>query len=331
MGFVINHMEQFVNITDGAARFLDSWRDSSLSCIEAHTSGSTGSPKTVMLPKSDMIVSARATCDRFGITATGTMVCPLPVDYIAGKMMIVRALVSGARIYFEEPSNRPLASRYDVPVDLVPIVPSQIAGLTASPCVGMVRNVIVGGAPIPCESECQLHSMPFRSFHTYGMTETCSHVALREIVPGNDVYEAMPGVTFDVDSRGCLIVSAPGYSFGTIVTNDVADVVDSTHFKWRGRFDNVINTGGLKVFPETVERIISRYVEVPFYLTGIPDSLWGERVVMVVEGVGNELAERQIMDICRKYLSRHEVPKDIVFVERFKRTISGKVIRSTEF
>lgn len=326
-------MEQFINITPEAERFLESWHNMSVDYIEARTSGSTGDPKLIYLPKHDMIVSAGATCRQFGIGRDSVMVCPLSADYIAGKMMIVRALMSGAKLYFEQPSNRPLAISTGMKsIDLVPIVPSQIEGLVGSPDAPVIRNVIIGGANIPAETERLLYNQPFRSFATYGMTETCSHVALREIRPDNDIYESMPEVEFRTDARGCLIIAAQRYSFGRILTNDIVELLDNRRFRWIGRMDNVINTGGLKVFPEEMERIIAPYIHAPFYFAGRHDSKWGERVVMLIENDGSfMLTDREVIELCKKNLPRHAVPKEVVFVSEFKRTQSGKIIRSTEF
>lgn len=309
-------------ITSEVAAFLDEW-DSPLPYVVAHTSGSTGTPKEIRLLKSDMLKSAEATCAFFGIGRELLMVCPLSVSYIAGKMMVVRAIVSGACLWMEPPSNRPLVSGYGH-VDLVPVVPSQLPGLLESGC--SVSDVIVGGSPVSPSMESKLAGMPFRAYATYGMTETCSHVALRRLGTGCDVYTALPGFGFSTDGDSCLVIESSRMSFGRLVTNDVVEPVDSRHFRWLGRRDNVIMTGGLKVIPEVVEKRIRHLVPYPFYIIGRSDEKWGMRVVMYVESALPVDTSALLLSL-RAALPRHEVPKEINVVGRFSTTSTGKIKR----
>lgn len=309
-------------LTPDVAAFLDEW-NSPLPYVLAHTSGSTGTPKEIRLLKSDMIKSAEATCEFFSIGPGSLMVCPLSVDYIAGKMMLVRAVVSGAELWMEHPSNRPLGAAYGH-IDLVPVVPSQLPGLLESGCD--VENVIVGGSPMSPAMEQELANAPFSTYATYGMTETCSHVALRRIGTGCDVYTALPGFCFSVDGDSCLVIESSHMSFGRLVTNDVVEPVDSRHFRWLGRRDNVIMTGGLKVIPEEVERHIRHLVPYPFYIAGRPDEKWGMRVVMYVESA-LPVDTPELLARLREALPCHAVPKEINVVGRFSTTATGKIKR----
>ncbi len=326
-------MEQFVNLTPEAIDFLSEWRNPSTDFVSAHTSGSTGKPKDIKLLKSDMITSAEATCRFFGIGADSYIHCPLSVNYIAGKMMIVRADVSGATIGFEQPSNTPLsvAPAHDE-IALLPVVPSQLDGLLKSKFLSSVKNVIVGGAPLSPDTESVLSEYDDINFYaTYGMTETCSHVALRHIGDNDNLYISMPGVTFDTDSRDCLIINSPRYSFRRLVTNDIVELIDSNRFRWVGRADNVINTGGLKVYPEVIEKKLAGIIPDRFYIAGKADERWGTRVVMYVEGALSDDIINELRCKCKKILLSHEMPKEFIVVDRFKETSSGKIIRSTEF
>lgn len=270
-----------LTLTPEGARFLEEWRNE-LPYIVAHTSGSTGKPKEIRLLKADMRHSARMTNQAFGITDASMLVCPLSANYIAGKMMIVRALEAGCRLVMEPPSNRPLSEDYGR-VDLLPIVPSQIDALIANPLVGNVCNLIVGGAPVSPSQEIQLTGLQgLNPYATYGMTETCSHVALRRL--GESCFQAMPGVWFSVDSRNCLCVNSNGYSFKSLQTNDIVNLVSTTRFIWRGRYDNVVISGGLKFFPEEIERkIIAALGVTGFFITGRDSAKWGQELVMVIE------------------------------------------------
>ena len=323
-------MFKLLSSADSVDRFIDQWNDSS-EWVEAHTSGSTGTPKKIKLLKSDMQRSARSTNARFGITDSSVLASALSADYIAGKMMIVRAMEASCRLIMAKPALA-LPDFAGETIDLLAVVPAQCSNLMENGSFnGRVRNLIVGGAPVSPELEKEVSLMPWRTFATYGMTETCSHVALREF--GSDTYRAMPGISFEVDERSCLVINAPDFSFGRIVTNDVVSLRDSNSFQWLGRFDNVINSGGVKFYPEQLERLLHGHIPYPFFLTSAPHPRWGECVVMAVEAPvhnSESAAETQehLLEICREYLPRYAVPKRVVFLPSLPRTSNGKVKRT---
>ncbi|MDE6403821.1 MAG: AMP-binding protein, partial [Muribaculaceae bacterium] len=287
-------------------------------------SGSTSAPKAIKLLKADMRASALSTCRFFDINSSSILVCPLSADYIAGKMMIVRALESGATLYMERPSNNPAAIRYD-DIDLIAIVPSQLQGLIENSNINKFRNVIIGGAPLSQQQISHIRSTGLNAYSTYGMTETCSHVALKNI-SGNDVtYHALPGYTFTVDNRSCLVVNSSVQSFGSLTTNDVVNLIDDSSFEWLGRHDNVIITGGLKVHPELVEQKISNCLDRCFYIAPVADYKWGQVVALYIEG--EEFDTAKLIAGLSEILRPHELPRKVLFVKSFNRTGSGKVIR----
>lgn len=316
-----------INITDEGKRFIDEWENGK-DYVVAHTSGSTGTPKEILLPKADMACSAQATIRRFGITSESRMLCPLSASYIAGKMMIVRALLSGCELIMEQPSNHPLHSDYGK-IDLMAVVPSQCHGLLQNRYAGkFLRNLIVGGAPLTYELEHALCRMPWQTFATYGMTETCSHVALRKT--GSRSYTAMPGITFSIDNRGCLIINAPEYSFGKLATNDIVELSSADSFKWLGRFDNVINSGGIKFYPEQLEKLLEHAFDFPFFFKGMPDSKWGEAIEMIIECQDADKRTHiisQAEKACMQHLPHHAIPKRITIVDALPRTDNGKLLR----
>lgn len=304
--------------------FLENWNNESLS-ITAHTSGSTGKPKLIELPKSDMLVSAQATCKFFGINKSSTLVLPLSVNYIAGKMMVVRSIVSGATLWIEPPSNRPLIRDYGM-IDLLPIVPSQANWFYENPQLfKSVKNIIVGGGALTPEQEGRFHNQPCNVYASYGMTETCSHVALRNISAKEVCYTALPEISFETDSRECLVIVAPKYSFKRLVTNDIVELVNPKQFIWKGRYDNVINTGGIKVFPEEIEKQLSSLIDVPFYIIGRPSAQWGEEVVLYIES--SPIDTTEIIKKARNILNPYCVPKAVIVKSQFYRTESGKIKR----
>lgn len=309
---------------EGLARdFVEEWNDDTKDYITAQTSGSTGSPKEIHLLKSDMEISVRATCRFFGIDGDSVLACPLSTDYIAGKMMIVRAIVAGATVVVERPSNSPLRSwEYGSP-DLTAIVPSQLEGLLDN-ARSDLRSVIVGGGPVTDAQECLMSATGKAFYATYGMTETCSHVALRRI--GQQRYEALPGFSFSTDARGCLVIQSETMSFGRLVTNDMVSLYDTRSFRWLGRYDNVIISGGIKLHPEEIEREIAPYVGPhEFYVTSRPSDRWGEELVMVIE------AENMDLETLDKRLSLHldhrHKPKAYILKKSLPRTKTGKLLR----
>lgn len=305
--------------------FIDQWLDDR-DYVIAHTSGSTGRPKAVRLLKDDMALSARATIKFFGLHRGSKIVLPLSEDYIAGKMMVVRALLSHAHIISERPSRSPLSEKLPYQVDLVAIVPQQIRGLLSSPC--QIRNVIVGGGPISAEEErLALESRPeINWWATYGMTETCSHVALRAF--GEEFFTALPGISFSLDPRGCLVINNPSASWSPVITNDIADLRDAGSFMWLGRADNVIISGGLKIHPEKVEKAFERVMgDRNFYIAGRPSEEWGSECILRIEGEPDQTLVAAIQPISKGLLP-HERPKKIEFLPLFEYTSSGKIIRN---
>lgn len=298
--------------------FLREWKSPG-DTIVAHTSGSTGRPKDIRLMKADMLRSARATISTLRLTDGGLFVSPLSADYIAGKMMVVRAIVADADLLFLQPKRSPLEGyRLDRRISLLPIVPAQIDALLDDPKFGLVDTLIIGGAPVPPDREARLVETGVKAFATYGMTETCSHVALRRL--GDDVFSAVDGVTFDVTDDSRLVVNWTS----RLETNDVVELISPTSFRWKGRADNVINSGGIKIHPEELEREISKVVSEPFYVVGRPSYIWGEEAVLVVEGKGDETA---LLSEIKQLLPPKKSPKAVIFKEKLDRTPSGKILR----
>ncbi len=305
--------------------FIAEWHNS-LPYVTAHTSGSTGKPKEIRLLKSDMRVSARATNEFFGIGPSSVLGLPLSPGYIAGKMMIVRALESGARL-LKLPESNTLSIHE--PVDLLAVVPSQLASLLEDPqAPSLVRNLLIGGAA-PTEEICaRLSEAGFRSYISYGMTETCSHVALAGADDSRRVYRAMPGISFETTEDDRLVIDCPRFSFGRLVTNDVVTLIDPQHFCWRGRVDGVINSGGIKYFPEELERLYAPYIPAPFYVCGIADDKWGTSICLVVEG-SQELAAKSGALLREKIENHKMLPKRVVAVPSLPRTSNGKIKRTS--
>ncbi len=306
------------------AQFFDQWFDDN-DYIIAHTSGSTGEPKTMYLKKCDMLASARATNAFFGLSSDAVYLTSLSSEYIAGKMMAVRAVDAHATLVALPPSNRPTFSG----CSLLAIVPSQVDELVKhSELAPDIKNIIIGGANLSPDRCRALIAGGFNAYESYGMTETCSHIALRRVTAdGDENFTAMPRVTFTLDDRGCLVADLAHLTVGRIITNDIVSLTDCRHFKWLGRYDNVINTGGIKVFPEQLERQIANIlsIEGDFYITSENDDFWGERVIMIVEA--HDCDESALINKMKSKLLPHQCPKRVHCVPKLFRTDSGKIKR----
>ncbi len=308
--------------------FMQLWLDGS-DAVLCHTSGSTGTPKPIALAKDDMRASARITNVYFGITALSTVSVPLPFDYIAARMMAVRAHEAGCRIVTPEPSNTPDFFGEAEHLGLLAIVPSQVEALVAIPHVGQrIRCVIIGGAPL---SDARRQALLYAGIHgyiTYGMTETCSHIALADIADDSSTFRAIAKDTrFSTDARGCLTADIPHLSIRRVITNDIVSILSPTEFRWLGRADNIINSAGLKICPEELERTLAPLLpeDLVFYITGVPDTQWGTSVAIVYEG-GADLVPA-VRDALARIDDRRKRPRYIYAEARLRRTITGKIIR----
>lgn len=305
--------------------FLSEWNNIS-PYIKAFTSGSTGIPKEIHLLKADMVSSAKSTNAFFGIDKSSVLALPLSLDYIAGKMMAVRAIQASCRLL-----TLPISKDISLtePVDLISIVPMQIDSLLKIDGAGrFVKNILIGGAPLSEIQEKAIVQSGLTGWLGYGMTETCSHVAIRR-VGGDGVFHAMPDISFSTDNRGALIISSNRFSWHTITTNDIVRLESPTTFRWIGRADNIVNSGGVKLCPEILEIEYRQYLPdlPPFYLVGEPDSSLGERLVMVMEGSSGKIPE-EIFEHLRQTISNHQLlPKRIIAVNTLPTTANGKVLR----
>ncbi len=310
--------------------FLHEWF-SPADYVVGHTSGSTGTPRPLQLAKRDMIASATITNRFLGITSSSSLLLCLSPRYIAGKMMIVRALTAGAMLHVVEPSSTPLTG-WNTPIDMAAMIPMQVAAtlqqVDGVAALSQVSKLLVGGAPITPALESTLATLPLATYMTYGMTETVSHIALRRIGDAADCYEALGDVTFTTDARDCLVIDAPHLSTRQFITNDVVSLLDPRHFRWVGRYDNVIISGGLKYSAEALEQRIAPLITSRYYITAAPDERLGQRIILVIEGEPcDEAALQQLRQRLMQHLTHYEMPREIHFLPHFAETYSGKVKR----
>ena len=304
--------------------FLEEWNNPHDRLL-VHTSGSTGKPKAMWVEKKRMLNSARLTCDFLNLHEGDTALLCMPLDYIAGKMMVVRAIERKLKLISVAPSNHPLES-VNEDIAFAAMVPSQVYCSLNNPKLQKIRNLIIGGGAVSRQLESALKDFPNAVWSTYGMTETLSHIAMRRLngPDHSEWYKPLNSVTISLDNDSCLIIDAPMVHEGILTTNDIAEINDEGLFRIKGRKDNVICSGGIKLQIEEIEEKLSPHIGKAFCISKRKDEKFGEVAVMLIEGEGDK---NDIEDICRTVLDKYEIPKDIVFVKNIPITETGKINR----
>lgn len=308
---------------------LTEWNSGS-SYLEVRTSGSTGDPKTIRLDKTTVIQSAERTNSFFSINKESRLHSCVSPEFIGGKMMLVRAVISGARLTWEKPTNRPLRTLTDnTPVDLLAVVPSQMVDILDNiRNLPEIRNIIIGGSAIHKDLRKRIAESPLCCFETYGMTETASHIALRKITDDDMPFTTLPPVSVRADSEGCLAIDLHN-GHEEIITHDLAVVENGTTFRITGRIDNVIISGGRKLVAEDIEARLASVIGCNFAIGAEDDVKWGKKVVLYIENDSrlSDKDKKTVEDCCRKVLHTFEIPKDIVAVRSIPLTPNGKINR----
>lgn len=303
--------------------FRKEWEASS-DVIICQTSGSTGMPESIPIPKIQMIRSAQRTCEFFDISNHSHLYSCVGAQYIGGKMMMVRSIVSGATFGWETPSNRPLAEYNGQRIDLLSIVPSQMVFLLDHPeILHHICSFLIGGAPIPTPIRKRIIESGIDAWESYGMTETSSHIALRKVKEDNEWFKTFPGITVEYHSENRLAINIPGWK--KFLTNDIAEITSSHSFRILGRADNIINSGGKKISPEELEQVLSSEFTFPFFISSQADVKWGEAVVIVVAGA--DATDAEILLKCKEMLPSFKVPKAVLRLNKIPLTPNGKLKR----
>lgn len=297
------------------------------SYVTVQTSGSTGAPKAIKIKKAHMVNSAKATAKHFALPAKTTALLCLPAHFIAGKMMLVRAMVMGWHIDMAQPKANPLDHVYRR-YDFCAMTPFQLDNSLSR--MHLLSKLIVGGGAISPRLKNSVAEIPTKIYETYGMTETVTHIAARRVNPKKPKelpipFKALAKVSLEQDNRGCLVIKAPAVSSDPVVTNDLVELLTYKKFVWLGRADNVINSGGIKLYPEQIEQKLASYITVPFFIAGIPDDVLGERVALFVEQ--EQSFSLASANIPVNLLGKYQYPKSVYAVPLFERTENGKIKR----
>jgi O-succinylbenzoic acid--CoA ligase len=305
--------------------------------FELQTSGSTGAPKLVNVSRNQLKASAQLTANALGLQRNFTALVCLDTRYIAGIMMLIRSLEVGMNMIIVAPSSHPLDKiSFDDSIDFTAFVPLQLETILKSSQkekLNQIKIALIGGAALNLKTVSELNAFTCQFFATYGMTETVSHIALQRLngAHAQDFFEVLPGITLNQDQRDCLVIQAPHIQHEPIVTNDLVELINPSQFRWLGRADTVINTGGIKVIPEKIESsILSIFEELKitnrFFVAAMADDRLGESVNLFIEG--NPLSqhiEEIIHEKLSVWLPKFERPKSIYYLAQFLITDTGKI------
>ena len=297
--------------------------------ILLQTSGSTGTPKQMQASKEAMRASARMTCEYFGLTPDKTALLCLPLRYIAGKMMVVRALVSGCKLILAEPSSTPLAGLSET-IDFAPLVPMQVASTLkaaeGAEQLSRVRHILLGGGFVDTSLTRALQCLPSQVYASYGMTETLSHIALRHVngIQRSEWYTPLTGVMVELTNASTLAITAPHVGALRLATNDLAEIAPDGRFRILGRRDSVINSGGVKIQAEEVEQALSAVTGLTLLVLPAPHSELGECVALLWEG---DTEAEAALQTAIATLPPYHRPRIVRHVPQIPRTDTGKLNR----
>lgn len=319
--------------SQAALRLILEWNDGQQN-FTFQTSGSTGSPKVIRFQRSQLEASARLSIDALGLREGLCALVCLDTRFVAGAMMVVRSLLTGMDLIVREPSGNPLKDLTN-PVDFVALVPLQLTTiLEESPeLLDKTSTVIIGGAMLPEPVADSLSKLKPAFFATYGMTETLTHIALRRLNGAGQQtsFHPLPTVKVSTDHRGCLVIEAPHLGATAIQTNDLVTWMPDGGFRIKGRVDEVINSGAVKVHPANVEYIVGQVLKtlgIPrrYFVAGAPDERLQQAVCLVIEGPPlSPETTRELLAQLRKQLTSYETPRQLLFTPHFSETPTQKV------
>jgi O-succinylbenzoic acid--CoA ligase len=286
------------------------------------TSGTTGKPKEIKIHKDVLVFSAINTAKFFNLKFSDKCLLCLPVEYIAGKMMIVRAFVCGLDLDFLKPS---LLIQTNNKYVFGAMTPLQLENSINFGILNNIEKLIIGGAPAGKNLIDKIQDFRSEIYETYGMTETASHIALRKLngKDKSDVFTILDGIEINTDKKSRLIITSEGLKINNLKTNDIVNIINRNTFRWCGRLDNIINSGGIKLSPETIEMKLKPYFENDFFVFGLKNDKLNESPAIIIEGS----EKRDLGIIFNNILNKFEIPQNIFYTDKFIRTASNKVNR----
>jgi len=316
--FALKCIDSEVNNDVDLGNFILNWINDS-DYISLFTSGTTSKGKQIKIKKISLINSALSTALYFKLKSGDKLLCCLPFSYIAGKMMLVRSWVLGLSIDLVTPSSTPLQYTNNQHYDFCSMVPFQVEKSLSK--ISQIKTLLIGGAPVSKSLALKLVGKESKIYETFGMTETVSHFAVKNLSKGESYFSVLPGISISLDKRNCLMVHAPKLNQEKLITNDVVLLLSSKKFVWVGRYDNIINSGGIKIYPEELEKQIGIQVKPRYFISSIKDITLGQKVVLVIEG------KKIKVNLNWGEIEPIKQPKSIFFIDKFIETKSGKIRR----
>ena len=312
--------------------FSFEWLDEKNKFFLVATSGSTGKPKSISISRYEMINSALATADYLKLKEGQSSLLILPAQFIAGKMMIVRALILGLDFYYLEPKTDILL-QIDRKYDFCAAIPLQIQKVLNSNVpekLDLFTEVIIGGAALANEDIVKLKDFSTHFYATYGMTETITHIAMKPLngSRASKSYQCLPGISIDQDDRDCLRIYSQRLPQEITMTNDRVELINEKEFLLLGRVDAVINSGGLKIQAEQLEELIKENLNLEIMIGYREDKTLGQKLVLLLEGQAEEFDKQELQEKLTKILAKNKVPKEILFIPKLFKTPNQKLNRT---
>jgi O-succinylbenzoic acid--CoA ligase len=312
---------------DDIKKTVSFWMDEKIDSLSMKTSGSSGPPKLISHPKHYIKKSAQRTITFFKLNNTSTILSSLPAKYVGGKMMIIRAIEAKCILLISKPTSNPLLHQSIQNVDLAAFTPLQMHEVINDPSstnsLSNIRNTIIGGAPIAESTLLKLRDIKTNIYETFGMTETVSHIALKQICPNHEsAFETLTGISISINSDQCLVISIDNGL--KIETNDIVNFISENRFEWISRKDNIINSGGIKIQIKSLEERLSKFIDFPFFISKQKNDKYGELVCLVTLSIN----EKKLINFNFKTkIAKHEIPKKIILINDFIYTETNKLIR----
>ena len=314
--FTSNGIMEYLKEKKDYYNFLKSWFDHK-DYILTKTSGSTGNPKEIKLKKLDLIESSKLTARYFDLKVGDKVINCLPIKYIAGKMMLVRSLVLGLDLYIFPVTSSPISDLKNN-YELIAFTPIQLEN--SIPFIEKIKKVLVGGSPVQKTLKKKILNSKSTVYETYGMTETITHIAAKNLSMGEKEFTSLPGI--EIGKRDdCLFIKPNHLSVKMVQTNDVVELTNKNKFLLIGRKDFIINSGGVKLNPEAIEKKLAKYISADFVISSIDNTRFGEVVVLVFKKNIPENYNKAFT-----HLSKYEIPKEVLVIDNFPEN-NGKINR----
>ena len=296
--------------------FLEFWKSNKKE-IDVQTSGSTGIPKKIKISKEQMVASANATINHFNLKKNCTVLCCLPLKYIGGKMMIVRGVILKARILIIKPKAIPF-KKINNEIDLLAITPLQLYNLLKQPqSFSNIKLTLIGGGKISEQVIEEIQSLPNQFFQSYGMTETVSHIAVRNLKNyfKNPNYQCLNGNTIDLGKNGQIIIKSDYLNIKSITTNDIGLKTDNQSFILKGRKGFIINSGGLKIDSNNIKNELKKTLKSElFFIDKIKCNKLGEKMILIASDKINLL---DIKISINNIKDKKRRPKEVYIIDKF--------------